>query len=41
MQRVLDRTVSISEAAQILGVDQATIYRKRKKMALSDSLHAA
>ena len=36
IQRVLERTATISEAAQILGIDQATIYRKRKKKALTD-----
>jgi len=33
MRRVLDRTPSITEAARVLGIDEATIYRKRKKMA--------
>ena len=35
VRRVLDRTATVTEAAQILGIDQATIYRKRKKMGLS------
>jgi NtrC-family two-component system response regulator AlgB len=34
IRRVLDRTSSLIEAAQILGIDQATLYRKRKKMGL-------
>jgi NtrC-family two-component system response regulator AlgB len=32
IKRVLAQTRTIAEAAQILGVDQATIYRKRKKL---------
>jgi NtrC-family two-component system response regulator AlgB len=31
---VLDHTPSLVEAAQALGIDQATLYRKRKKMGL-------
>jgi NtrC-family two-component system response regulator AlgB len=31
IRKVLDRTHSIAEAARVLGVDQATIYRKRKR----------
>jgi NtrC-family two-component system response regulator AlgB len=34
IRRVLDRTSSLIEAAKILGIDQATLYRKRKKMGL-------
>jgi two-component system, NtrC family, response regulator AlgB len=34
LRRVLDRTPSLTEAAQILGIDQATLYRKRKKIGL-------
>jgi NtrC-family two-component system response regulator AlgB len=34
MQKVLDRAPSLTEAAQILGIDQATLYRKRKKIGL-------
>jgi NtrC-family two-component system response regulator AlgB len=34
MRKILDRTPSLSEAAEILGIDQATLYRKRKKMGL-------
>jgi NtrC-family two-component system response regulator AlgB len=34
IRRILERTVSLIEAAQILGIDQATLYRKRKKMGL-------
>jgi two-component system, NtrC family, response regulator AlgB len=32
IKRVLAQTRTIAEAAQILGVDQATIYRKRKRL---------
>jgi NtrC-family two-component system response regulator AlgB len=35
MRKVLERTSTVTEAAHILGIDQATIYRKRKKMGLS------
>jgi NtrC-family two-component system response regulator AlgB len=34
IRKVLERTGSIAEAAQILGIDDGTIYRKRKKMGL-------
>jgi NtrC-family two-component system response regulator AlgB len=34
IRKVLERTDSVAEAAQILGIDDATIYRKRKKMGL-------
>jgi NtrC-family two-component system response regulator AlgB len=35
VRRVLERTATVTEAAQVLGIDQATIYRKRKKMDLA------
>ena len=34
MRKILERTPSLSEAAEILGIDQATLYRKRKKIGL-------
>ena len=34
LRKILDRTPSLTEAAQILGIDQATLYRKRKKIGL-------
>jgi NtrC-family two-component system response regulator AlgB len=34
LRRVLTRTSSMEEAAQILGIDPATLYRKRKKLGL-------
>ena len=34
IRRVVERTANLSEAARILGIDQATLYRKRKKMGL-------
>ena len=34
LRRILDRTPSLTEAAEILGIDQATLYRKRKKIGL-------
>ncbi len=35
VRRVLERTATVTEAAQVLGIDQATIYRKRKKMGMN------
>ena len=32
IRKVLERTGSVAEAARVLGIDQATVYRKRKKM---------
>ena len=34
LRRVLDRTANLAEAAEVLGIDQATLYRKRKKIGL-------
>ena len=34
LRRVLAGTTSLEEAAQILGIDPATLYRKRKKLGL-------
>jgi NtrC-family two-component system response regulator AlgB len=34
LRKVLQRTPSLTEAAGILGIDQATLYRKRKKIGL-------
>jgi NtrC-family two-component system response regulator AlgB len=34
VRRVLEHTGNVMEAAKILGIDQATIYRRRKKMGL-------
>jgi two-component system, NtrC family, response regulator AlgB len=34
IRRIVEQTSSLSEAAQILGIDQATLYRKRKKMGM-------
>ncbi len=35
IRSVLERTKSRVEAAEVLGIDEATLYRKRKKMGLS------
>jgi NtrC-family two-component system response regulator AlgB len=35
LRKILQCTPSLTEAAQILGIDQATLYRKRKKIGLS------
>jgi NtrC-family two-component system response regulator AlgB len=34
IRRIVSRSSSLAEAAQTLGIDQATLYRKRKKMGL-------
>jgi NtrC-family two-component system response regulator AlgB len=34
LRKVLEHTPSLTEAAEILGIDQATLYRKRKKLGL-------
>jgi two-component system, NtrC family, response regulator AlgB len=34
LRKVMERTANLAEAAQVLGIDQTTLYRKRKKMGL-------
>jgi NtrC-family two-component system response regulator AlgB len=34
IRRVVERTKSLTEAAEVLGIDQATLYRKRKRIGL-------
>jgi two-component system, NtrC family, response regulator AlgB len=34
LRKVLERTANLAAAAQVLGIDQATLYRKRKKIGL-------
>ena len=34
LRKVLERTASVAEAARVLGIDDATIYRKRKKFGM-------
>ncbi|MDB6168817.1 MAG: two component, sigma54 specific, transcriptional regulator, Fis family, partial [Verrucomicrobia bacterium] len=34
IRRTLEQTASMTQAAEILGIDQATLYRKRKKLGL-------
>jgi len=34
LRKVIERTGSLTEAAEVLGIDQATLYRKRKKIGL-------
>ncbi len=34
IRKVLERTSSVAEAAKVLGIDDGTIYRKRKKMGI-------
>lgn len=36
IQKILDQSESLDEAAATLGIDSATLYRKRKKMGLID-----
>ncbi len=37
IRRIIEQTASMSQAAEILGIDQATLYRKRKKFASAES----
>jgi NtrC-family two-component system response regulator AlgB len=34
IRKVVERTSNLAEAAEVLGIDQATLYRKRKKLGL-------
>jgi NtrC-family two-component system response regulator AlgB len=34
LRKVLERTSNLADAAQVLGIDKATLYRKRKKIGL-------
>jgi NtrC-family two-component system response regulator AlgB len=34
IRKILEKTVSLAEASVVLGIDQATLYRKRKKIGL-------
>ncbi|HEX9045380.1 MAG TPA: sigma 54-interacting transcriptional regulator, partial [Verrucomicrobiae bacterium] len=34
LRKILERSASLTEAADVLGIDQATLYRKRKKIGL-------
>ena len=34
LRKILERMPSLTEAAEVLGIDQATLYRKRKKIGL-------
>ncbi len=36
LRKVLERTSNLAEAAHVLGIDQATLYRKRKKIGLEN-----
>jgi two-component system, NtrC family, response regulator AlgB len=35
LRKILERTPSLTEAAEILGIDQATLYRKRKRKCIA------
>ena len=35
IRRILERTATLVQAAEILGIDQATLYRKRKSLGIS------
>jgi NtrC-family two-component system response regulator AlgB len=37
IRKVLERTDSVAEAARVLGIDDGTIYRKRKKLGPNQS----
>lgn len=39
IKKVLERTDSVAQAARVLGIDQATIYRKRKRMESAQEPH--
>ena len=34
LRKIMTRTANLAEAAEVLGIDQATLYRKRKKIGL-------
>jgi NtrC-family two-component system response regulator AlgB len=34
IRRIVESVSNLSEAATVLGIDQATLYRKRKKLGL-------
>jgi NtrC-family two-component system response regulator AlgB len=34
IRRILERTATLVQAAEILGIDQATLYRKRKSLGI-------
>ena len=34
LRKIIERTASLADAADVLGIDQATLYRKRKKIGL-------
>ncbi|MBU6409909.1 MAG: sigma-54-dependent Fis family transcriptional regulator, partial [Verrucomicrobia bacterium] len=34
LRKILEHTPSLTEAAHVLGIDQATLYRKRKRIGL-------
>jgi NtrC-family two-component system response regulator AlgB len=40
IRRVLERSANLTEASAVLGIDQATLYRKRKKMGLPGKAEA-
>jgi len=41
IRHILDQTTSLVQAAEILGIDQATLYRKRKKLGLEQKAAAS
>lgn len=40
IRRLLTHCTNLSQAAHVLGIDQATLYRKRKKMGISEGAEA-
>jgi two-component system, NtrC family, response regulator AlgB len=38
IRRVLEQTASLAQASEVLGIDQATLYRKRKRIGLDSSI---
>jgi two-component system, NtrC family, response regulator AlgB len=39
IRRVLEKTASLAQASGVLGIDQATLYRKRKRIGLDSSFN--
>jgi two-component system, NtrC family, response regulator AlgB len=40
IQRILERTASMTEASEVLGIDPATLYRKRKRIGMGSRASA-
>jgi len=40
IRRILEKTKSLAQASEVLGIDQATLYRKRKRIGLDSALRS-